>query len=58
MLKKCTKKCAAREKFFFLPLVSCVAVWHCTIICFVRVSILTRALILALAKSIYYIPCL
>ena len=57
MLKKCTKKCAAREKFFFCRY-SCVAVSHNTILFFVRVSILTRALILALAKSIYYIPCL
>ena len=57
MLKKCTKKCAAREKFF-LRRYSCVAVSHYTILFFVRVSILTRALILALAKSIYYIPCL
>ena len=57
MLKKCTKKCAAREKFFFCRY-SCVSVSHYTIFFFVRVSILTRALILALAKSIYYIPCL
>ena len=57
MLKKCTKKCAARENFFFCRY-SCVSVSHYTILFFVRVSILTRALILALAKSIYYIPCL
>ena len=73
--KKCTKKCATSEKFFFanqtyflflfcfvfffvfIAVAVAVAVWlalHDFIFCFSKLQILTRASLLALAKSIYY----
>ena len=67
MVKKCTKKCAARPKWFFLlirpiffffyAVVIAVAIWHYTILFFCLgklTSVLTRASLVALAKSTYY----